>query len=112
MFAPHISVDRRRYEELRRNSRELDFTPLRKRVDSRFYDELRCAVGVSVRYSRFFFFLHISFVVNEYINDEWLAAVDWHKQFHRDHVVHQPLTAYVGMKLLKSKIPGLLNPIC
>ena len=39
------------------------------------------------------------FILPEVLVDDWLAIVDWHT-FHRDHVLHQPLTAYIVQKLL------------
>lgn len=32
--------------------------------------------------------------------EDWLSLVDFHKDFRRDHSVHQPLTAYIVSKLL------------
>ena len=39
------------------------------------------------------------FILPEVLADDWLATVGWHK-FNRDHVLHQPLTAYIVLKLL------------
>ncbi|NLX57672.1 MAG: hypothetical protein GXY74_01130 [Phycisphaerae bacterium] len=39
------------------------------------------------------------FILPEVLADDWLATVGWHK-LNRDHVLHQPLTAYVVLKLL------------
>lgn len=41
-----------------------------------------------------------SFMIAEDLSDDWLAIVDFHKKFSRDHSLHQPLTAYVAAKLL------------
>ena len=39
------------------------------------------------------------FILAEVLQDDWLASVDWHK-FNRDHALHQPLTAYIVLKML------------
>jgi len=39
------------------------------------------------------------FILGEVLQDDWLATVDWHK-FNRDHALHQPLTAYIVLKML------------
>lgn len=39
------------------------------------------------------------FILAEVLQDDWLSTVDWHK-FNRDHALHQPLTAYVVLKML------------
>lgn len=38
--------------------------------------------------------------------EDWLALVDFHKGFDRDHSVHQPLTAYIVCKLLGEGKPN------
>jgi hypothetical protein len=39
------------------------------------------------------------FILAEVLQDDWLATVDWHK-YNRDHALHQPLTAYIVLKML------------
>lgn len=39
------------------------------------------------------------FILAEVLQDDWLASVDWHKD-NRDHALHQPLTAYITLKML------------
>lgn len=41
-----------------------------------------------------------TFIMSEDLAEDWLATVDFHKKFARDHSLHQPLTAYVVAKLL------------
>lgn len=41
-----------------------------------------------------------SIIMPEDLAEDWLATVDFHKKFSRDHSLHQPLTAYVVAKLL------------
>ena len=40
------------------------------------------------------------FLLPDVIVDDWLAIVDVHKRFCRDHALHQPLTSYIVFKLL------------
>lgn len=40
------------------------------------------------------------FLLPEVIAEDWLATVGWHKTYYRDHLLHQPLTAYVVLELL------------
>lgn len=39
-------------------------------------------------------------VYGEFVTEEWLALIDCHKDFHRDHVVHQAQVALVVKRLL------------
>ena len=40
------------------------------------------------------------FIMPEDLAEDWLATVDFHKSFARDHSLHQPLTAYIVAELL------------
>jgi len=40
------------------------------------------------------------FLLPEVIAEDWLATVGWHSTYYRDHLLHQPLTAYVVLELL------------
>lgn len=40
------------------------------------------------------------FIMSEDLAEDWLATVDFHKRFARDHSLHQPLTAYIVAELL------------
>jgi hypothetical protein len=35
------------------------------------------------------------------MTEDWLAIVDWHRRFQRDHVLHQPLTGHIVLELLE-----------
>jgi hypothetical protein len=103
--APFILMDRRKYQ-LFRDSLDLDkcwrspdFNAIKQRTGADFFARIRGACGFSMGMAATFFPAY-RFFVEEFLRDEWLAAVDWHKGFHRDHVIHQVLTAYVGHKLL------------
>jgi hypothetical protein len=41
--------------------------------------------------------------VGEFVNDDWLSSVDWHKKFHRDHISHQAMCYWVAQRLLDTK---------
>lgn len=101
-FAPFINVDRVRFDRLGRDARKLDIKPLKDRLDSQWFAKVRGAAALTLRNARSFFPAY-RFYVDEYLNDEWLATVDWHKEFHRDHVIHQPMSLYVGLSLLKGR---------
>lgn len=102
VMAPFINVDRARYHKLKNETERLDVEPLRKRLNDKYFGRARGALGLTLKYAQTFFPAY-RFLANEFLNDEWLATVDWHK-FHRDHAVHQSMTAYVGMTLLESKM--------
>lgn len=40
------------------------------------------------------------FIMSEDLAEDWLAIVDFHKKYARDHSLHQPLTAYIVAELL------------
>lgn len=99
VFPPFINVSRAEYHRLGSDSRSIELAPLRERMGSGVFARTRGALGLTLRFASRFFPAY-RFFVDEFLNDEWLAAVDWHKGFHRDHVIHQPYVAYVGMTLL------------
>lgn len=100
IFAPFINVDRAKYRKFRSDARALDFTNLQKRYDPKLYSDVKTSALLSMRRSLKYFHPY-QFFLSEFLNDEWLATVDWHKPFHRDHVLHQPMTTYLGMQFLK-----------
>lgn len=72
---------------------------VRKRMDFKPYAELRAAVNCAIMAADHYFPAYKKFA-GEFLNDEWLSCVDWHKNFHRDHVSHQLMSVYVGNTLL------------
>jgi hypothetical protein len=105
-FPPFIRVNRESYHSLREKTGLPDFHHLDPRLSESLASDIRCAVGFTLRNARTYFPAY-KFFVNEYLNDEWLATVDWHKKFHRDHVIHQAMSVYVGLGLLKEfEIPN------
>jgi len=102
VFAPFISVDNQRYKEIREKTSPFSIRDFEKRTANMMVDKTRGAIGLTLKYAQSFFPAY-KFYISEFLNDEWLAAVDWHKGFHRDHVIHQPYVAYIGMTLLHDK---------
>ena len=103
-FQPYIPVDRVRYnclEQLhkdKKNSYDSAFRQLNRRVGNNYYWEVYPAQSRSLDYAQTAFPAY-KFILPEILTDDWLAIVDWHK-FQRDHALHQPLTAYITLKLL------------
>ncbi len=97
-----INLDRSKYIEFQKNSKysksRLYWLRFRKRIDYHLYQEIRAAYRKS-NFNGDRYLPAIQFFWKEMINSEWLATVDW-KKYHRDHLIHQNLTAYIGMVLL------------
>jgi hypothetical protein len=74
------------------------FRELRRRVGREYYRKAYPVQAQTMDYSQLAFPAY-RFILPEVLADDWLATVGWHK-FSRDHVLHQPLTAYVVLKLL------------
>ena len=104
-YCPFIRVNRAQYQALERehqknnNDTTRAFRELRRRVSREYYWRTYPVQAQALEYSQMTFPAY-RFILPEVLADDWLAIVDWHK-FHRDHVLHQPLTAYVVQKLLK-----------
>lgn len=87
-------------DESKVNKRIRDtFSALEKRMGENYFEEFDRVQTRTKDYGTFAFppyqllFLDIAC-------EDWLALVDFHKTFSRDHSVHQPLTAYIVCKLL------------
>ncbi|GAB6043289.1 hypothetical protein [Endothiovibrio diazotrophicus] len=102
--APRLfPMDPARYQRLfrdglpDRNYRSLE--KLRKRLPRDAFGAVFASLDHLLRYSASLFpgFRNL---YGEFVNEEWLALVDYHKAFHRDHVVHQPQVALVVRRLL------------
>ncbi|SDK44750.1 hypothetical protein SAMN05660337_0477 [Maridesulfovibrio ferrireducens] len=100
-LSPFINVDRQKYFEWeQKNSFNKSFLDdFKKRMDSATYAKMRGGISHTLLTAQRSFPAY-KFLVKEFINDEWTSAVSPHKAFHRDHIVHQPMTAYVAMVLL------------
>ncbi|MDG4550616.1 MAG: hypothetical protein P9F19_15290 [Candidatus Contendobacter sp.] len=72
---------------------------IRKRLPANAFGDVLCSLDWLLRYSARLFPGFAS-VCGEFVNEDWLALVDYHKNFHRDHIVHQGQTAVVVQTLL------------
>jgi hypothetical protein len=104
-YRPFMSVNLAQYKALendyKKNKNDVRnaFDKLRQRVNSEYFWRTYPIQARALDYSQMSFPAY-RFILPEVLTDDWLAIVDWHK-FHRDHVLHQPMTAYVVQKLLK-----------
>ncbi len=104
VFQPYIPIDRVRYRKMekihneKKNDYATAFRHLHKRVGNEYYWKVYPSQTRSLNYSQSAFPAY-KFILPEILADDWLAIVDWHK-FQRDHALHQPLTAYIVLKLL------------
>ncbi len=105
VYRPYACVNRVQYQALEkahaRNNHDSGtaFRELRRRVSGDYYWRTYPIQARALDYSQMSFPAY-RFILPEVLADDWLAIVGWHK-FHRDHVLHQPLTAYVVQKLLE-----------
>lgn len=77
---------------------EYTFGQLKKRVGSEYFWKVYPVQSKTLDWAQLSFPAY-RFILAEVLQDDWLATVDWHK-FNRDHALHQPLTAYVVLKML------------
>jgi hypothetical protein len=104
-FFPFIQIDRRKYNELEiRHTKNgipigISFDELRKRISKNYFQKVYPAQS-SVLYFSERAFPSYRFHLPELLAHDWLATVDWHKEYCRDHTLHQPLTAYIVYQLL------------
>ena len=75
------------------------FRALRKRMSQDYFYKMYPAQCASMSYSRSAFPPY-RYILPDVLADDWLALVDYHKDFCRDHSIHQPLTAYIVHTLL------------
>jgi len=73
---------------------------LKTRLPPDAFGDVLGSLGFLLRYSDRVF-PAFRCLLKEFVNDEWLALVDYRKDFHRDHVVHQPQVALVAKRLLE-----------
>jgi len=97
-------VDRVRFHASRNLATGLQLGQVKKRLSPDMFRDLRGALGLTMKHAQTLFPAY-RFLAPEYVNEEWLASVDWHKKFHRDHVLHQPMCVHVGFTLL-NKLTG------
>lgn len=102
--APYLfPIDPAKYYALRKDSpikaNYESLTKLKKRLPPRDFDAVQQSLGFLLRYGNCLF-PGFHFIFGEFANAEWLALVDYHKSFHRDHIVHAAQEALVVRKLL------------
>ncbi len=76
---------------------------LRKRTDRAYFNKTYPLQARTLDHSSRAFPAY-RFILPEVMTEDWLAIVDWGK-FQRDHVLHQPLTGYVVLRLLDENHP-------
>lgn len=75
------------------------FEELRQRMSRRYFKNVILAQTCALDYAALQFPAY-SMLISEDLAEDWLAIVDYHKKYSRDHSLHQPLTAYVAASLL------------
>lgn len=109
-------VDKSKYEKLQqdiewKNRRiEETFEELKNRMGRKYYKNVFLAQSNALNYAALQFPAY-SFLFSEDLLDDWLAIVDFHKKYSRDHSLHQPMTAYVAAQLLGYGDPSTAFPI-
>lgn len=76
---------------------------LRNRVDKNYFYSMVLAQLDALSYS-LKVFPSYRFLLPEVAMDDWLAIVDPHNDYKRDHALHQPQVAFIANNLLKLKI--------
>lgn len=98
-------VDEAKYEVFRQQQKWDEskltsvFNELQQRMSRRYFVNVSLAQIAALDYSSLQFPVY-SILSGEDLSDDWLAIVDFHKKYCRDHSLHQPLTAYVAASLL------------
>ena len=104
-FFPFIPLDKKKYNELERQHNESGinivdaFHKLQKRTGEKYFNKVYPAQTSALNFSERSFPAY-RFLLPEVLTDDWLGIVDPHNKHHRDHALHQPLTAYIVFKLL------------
>ena len=78
---------------------ERTLTRLRSRLPEDVYQRTLASILLQYRYSLWVFPTFICHI-QEFLNEEWLALVDFHKDFHRDHIYHQPQVAEIARTIM------------
>ncbi len=103
-FSPYMPINIAEYKVLenehQKKNHNVDdcFKELYKRVGWDYYWKVYPIQNRTLNYAQMSFPAY-KFILPEVLADDWLAIVDWHK-FQRDHALHQPLTAYIVLKIL------------
>ncbi len=104
-FFPDLEIDRKKYKDMEEDHKKKDnciekaFRELKNRVGTKYYKKVYPIQSWTLDNCSHSFPAY-RFILPEVVTFDWLAIVDWHKNFSRDHALHQPLTAYIVYKLL------------
>jgi len=110
-FSPYNNVNKNEFIRLElasksnNNSVEDAFNKIRDRVDRKYFYKIYPKQSRILDYSSQAFPAY-RFILPEILTNDWLALVDWHKRFSRDHGLHQPLCSYIILKLLRGDENG------
>lgn len=116
-FLPLDTIDIKKYYQLEqeheRNGMRISdtFKELRIRTDNQYYKKVYAAQSSALNFSESSFPSY-RFLMSEVLIEDWLATIDFHKKYSRDHALHQPLTSYIVFRLLgggNSKKSLLIN---
>ena len=81
------------------------FNELESRLGGNYFSEFERVQTRAKEYGAFVFPAY-KMLFLDIACEDWLSLVDFHKEFSRDHSVHQPLTAYIVCKLLGGGNPA------
>lgn len=104
-FLPLNVIDKNKYQTLAKehNDKGLKisetFNNLRLRTGREYFHKVYPAQSSALNFSESSFPSY-RFLMPDVLTDDWLAIVDFHKKFSRDHALHQPLTSYIVFRLL------------
>lgn len=102
---PYINIDKKKYiileDEFNLEGLKISetFEGLRLRTGKKYFRKVYPAQSSALNFSESSFPAY-RFLMSDVLTDDWLAIVDCHKKFSRDHALHQPLTSYIVCKLL------------
>lgn len=103
VFTPNRVIDPLIMSKMAESCKKLGvieaFWALKSRLSDDYFYKLYPAQCASMSYARSAFPPY-RFILPDVLADDWLAMVDYHKDYCRDHSIHQPLTAYIVHKLL------------
>lgn len=84
--------------EIERNTQKT-LKALGLRMGGEYFERFKRVQTLSQEYGKMVFPAY-DFLFLDVVCEDWLSLVDFHKDFRRDHSVHQPLTAYIVCKIL------------
>ncbi|GHU13879.1 hypothetical protein FACS189441_2270 [Betaproteobacteria bacterium] len=104
-FLPFNVIDKCKYQALEAEHKDRGlkisdtFEELRLRTGKEYFHKVYPAQSLALNFSESSFPTY-RFLMPDVLTDDWLAIVDFHKKFSRDHALHQPLTSYIIFRLL------------